>query len=537
MIASATVEHCEFPGGYRPDANPGDCTFDARLARRAIEFFPRFLIHIEGPLSGKPFHLRPWQADIIGTLFGWLRPDGTRRYRTAYIEVPRKNGKSTLAMGIALLMLFIDGEPGAKIFGAASTRDQAKIVFNLATQNVLRSPILSSRATPFQNHIDFRAPAGHIDGTYRAVSAEAGTLYGGNASGLLFDELHIWKGRQLYDVLKTSTGARPNPLLVEITTAGFDRHSICWEEHDYATKVRDGLIDDMSFLPILYCAEEDDDWTDPKTWAKANPNLGVSVFYDYIEAQCQRAKDSPAYENTFRQLHLNQWTEQAVRWIQMAKWDACGAEPMPDLRGKPCFGGLDLSTKRDLTALTLAFPMDGGRFALLPICWVPEERAAERERVDRVPYLMWHRQGHLETTPGDTIDYDFIRKRVNELHEIYNIQSIACDPWNANQLMKQLRDDGFTTVDWRQGFKTMTEPCKEFDRLICEGKLIHAMHPVLRWCASNVALARDTADNWKPDKATSTERIDPFVASIMAVGLAAAGPTESVYEERGLLIF
>jgi phage terminase large subunit-like protein len=537
VIANATVEHCEFPGGYRPDANPGECTFDAAAARQAIDFFPTFLRFIKGRrFANQPFILQPWQADIVGTLFGWKRPDGTRRYRFAHIEIPRKNGKSTLAMGLALLLLFLDGEPGAEIVGAASTREQAGIVYNLAKQNVERCNALSARATTFKNYIEYRNSTGAVDGTYKATSSEAGTHHGGDLSGVIADELHVWPKRELFDVLKTSFGSRDNPLFVTITTAGFDRQSICWEEHEYACRIRDNEVPATDFLPVLYFAEDDDDWTDPKVWAKCNPNLGVSRNIDELHALCERAQASPAIENTFRQLYLNQWTEQAVRWLSMKKWNACGEEPMPDLQGAVCYAGLDMSTSHDLTAFTLLFPLDGGRYAVLPICWVPEERAREREKNDRVPYMTWARQGHLETTPTASIDQEFVAKRIVELNDVYNIQSVALDRWNAGWISQKLQDSGLDVVEFGQGMKDMTQPTKELDRLVREGLLVHAMHPVLRWCASNIAVRRDAADNWKPDKEKSTERIDPMVATIMALGLAMSGPTESVYEERGLMV-
>jgi len=312
-----------------------------------------------------------------------------------------------------------------------------------------------------------------------------------------------------------------------------DRHSLCWELYDYACKVRDGIIDAPAFLPVVYEAAADDDWKSPATWRKAHPGLGVSVKEEYFAAECEKAAQLPSYENTFKRLLLNIWTEQDTRWMPMDKWDACG-EPLPDLTGRACWAGLDLSTTTDITALVLAFPV-GSKVHLLPFFWVPREGIHKRARRDRVPYDVWQREGYIEATDGSVIDYDVIRKRINELAERFQIKEIAIDRWNATQLATQLAGDGFEMVGFGQGFASMSSPTKELERRVLGGELNHGKNPVLRWMASNVSVTQDPAGNVKPDKAKSTERIDGIVAALMALGRAMEADEEkpSVYESQG----
>jgi phage terminase large subunit-like protein len=335
----------------------------------------------------------------------------------------------------------------------------------------------------------------------------------------------------------TSTGARRQPLIIHITTADFDRPSICNEKYDYACKVRDGIIHDPAFLPVIYEADRDDDWTNPEVWAKANPNLGISVSLQYLERECRRAQETPSYENTFKRLHLNMKTQQDVRWLGMEAWDACGEEAIEEsvLEGQECFAGLDLSTTTDISAFVLAFQDEEGVLTVLPRFWIPEDSALKRERRDRVPYVDWARQGLIETTPGNVIDYDRIRTHINDIKDRFKITEIAIDRWNATQLATQLQGDGFEVVAFGQGFKDMTAPTKELEKLVMSGKLRHAGHPVLRWMASNVAVETDAAGNLKPSKKKSTERIDGIVALVMALGRLMVTPIEtSVYNTRGL---
>jgi len=521
--------------GYDPFATAGDCWFDRDAAREAIDFFAAYLVHVKGEKAGEPFVLEPWQQAIVANLFGWKRPDGARRYREALIFVARKSGKSLLAAGIALYMLFMDGEQGAEIYTAAAERDQAALVFDVAKQQVLRSPELSAACQVFRKAITVE----RMGSVLKAISAEADTKHGYNSHCVIVDELHAQRTRELVDVLVTSTGARRQPLVVHITTSDYEREgSICNQIHKYASDIRDGLIEGRSFLPVIYEASRDDDWTDPAVWKKANPNLGVSISAEYLETECKKAQDSPAYENTFKRLHLNIRTEQADRWLVMARWDACAGEvDRVALQGRACYAGLDLSSTTDLSALVLVFPA-GESYTVLPYFWIPEDRAVERERRDRVPYLAWARDGFIERTPGEVIDYQFIRRRLKDLADRYKIRKLGIDPWNATQLATQLlEEDGFPVEMFRQGYQTMNSPAKKLYDLHIAGQLAHGGHPVLRWMAANVAIDTDPAENIKPSKKRSFERIDGIVATIMAIGLAMVDVKKQgpYTKDRGLL--
>lgn len=515
---------------------------DERAAVGAVRFFERLLLHPKGPQAGRPFRLEPWQREIVQALFGEKdRRSGLRRYRRAYIEVPRGNGKSTWAAGLALLLLLADGEPAAEIFSAAADRDQARIVFDTAKAMVEDSPHLRKLAQVYRHSMVVESTRS----VYRVLSAEAYSKHGLNPHAIIFDELHAQPDRELYDVLNTAMGKRAQPLMIMITTAGYDRESICWQQHEYARQVAEGIIDDPTFLPAIFAAGQEDDWTSPAVWERANPNWGVSVQPEFIEREYQTALASPTYQNTFRRLYLNQWTQQENRWIDMGAWDACGGA-LPDLAGRVCYGGLDLASTTDIAALVLAFPpgtRGEGRGAeeepvwwLMPFFWIPEEKMIERERRDRVPYSTWVRQGLVTATPGNVIDYGYIRNQINELAARYDVREIAYDPWNATQLSIELQGDGVLMVEMRQGFASLSAPSKELLRLVLAGGVAHGGNPVLRWMADNVAAKQDPAGNVKPDKSKSTNRIDGIVAAIMAVGRAsvAAGPAVSIYEERGV---
>ena len=493
----------------------------------------QYLTHVKGEWAGNPFTLEPWQRDlVIHPLFGWKRANGTRKYRTAYIEVPRKNGKSTLAAGIALTLLFADNEPGAEVYSAAGDRKQAGIVFDVARQMVQRCDDLKTRAEVFRSSIVVPKTAS----SYHVLSADAYTKHGLNAHGVIFDELHAQPNRELWDVLTTSTGARRQPLIVALTTAGYDRHSICWELHEYAWRVRDGVSPDDSFLPVIFGAEKEDDWTSPKVWKKANPNLGVTIKVDYFDQKCTNAKEMPAAENTFKRLHLNIWTEQADRWIPIEKWNLCaGPVNENELRGALCFAGLDLSTTKDVTALNLTFPVNG-RYKQLWRFWIPEETIAPRIRIKGVEYDRWVPEGFIKATEGNVVDYDVVRADINQLGEQFNIRQIAYDPWNATQIVTQLQGDGFEMVPVRQGYYTMSPASKEFEKLILGRKIDHGGNPVARWMMSNVAVEIDAAGNIKPSKKKSTEKIDGIVAAIMAVGRCALQQEEPEYDGSLLVV-
>ncbi len=513
-----------------------DYVFDERAATVAVNFFERLLVHSKGEWAGLPFKLEPWQRDyIIRPLFGWKRPDGTRRYRTAYIEIPRKNGKSTLCAGIALYLLFADGEPGAEVYSAAADREQAAIVFDEAKSMTAASRELSKRSTVYKRSIVSKADRC----VYKVLSADAFTKHGLNAHGIIFDELHAQPNRDLWDVLKTSTGARRQPLTVAITTAGYDRNSVCWEQHEYARQVLDGTIEDDTFFAYIAAAGPDDDWQDPEVWAKANPGLGATVKAEYLENEARVAAQTPAYQNTFRRLHLNQWTQQETRWLSIDAWDKC-AKPVDaeSLGGQVCYAGLDLASTTDIAALVLVFP-DGEEpegYDVVPFFWIPGDNILDRVRRDRVPYDAWVRQGHVIATDGNVIDYRAILVKLDELAQRFDVREIAYDRWGASKLVQELQDGGLEVVPFGQGFASMSPPTKELLNLILSERIRHGGHPVLRWMANNMVVRQDPAGNVKPDKSKSTEKIDGMVAMIMAMDRAARNSDAgSVYEDRGLL--
>jgi phage terminase large subunit-like protein len=471
--------------------------------------------------------LEPWQRDeIIRPLFGWKRVRADlprerwpRRYRTVYVEVPKKNGKSTLAAGLALYLLFADGEDGAEVYGAAGDKDQARIVFDLARDMRVASPELRKRSKAYKNSLVVHSTAS----TYKVLSADAPTKHGFNAHAIIFDELHVQPTRELWDTLTTGVAARRQPVTIALTTAGYDRHSICWEVHEYARKVRDGALKDPEFLAVIFAADGGDDWRAPSTWAKANPSLGVSVQPEYFQGQITKAEDSLAYQNTFKRLHLNLWTESLVRWLDADRWQACAAAvPMDDLLGRDCYAGLDLSTTTDITAYVLLFPPRTAEepYVLVPHFWAPEASIRLRATRDRVPYDVWAQQGQLFKTEGNVVDYDVVRAFIRGSTGRFRIREIAYDRWNATQLVTQLLDDGAPMVPVGQGFQSLSAPTKEFEALVVSGRLRHGGHPVLTWMAGNVVIAKDPADNWKPTKQKSSGRIDGIVAAIMALGRA-----------------
>ena len=504
--------------------------FDAAEAEHVIGFFA-LLKHSKGEWAGQPFILEPWEAFIVGCLFGWKRADGSRRFRTVYVSVARKNGKSTLTAGIGLYLAFFDDEPGAEVYAAATKRDQAKIVWSEASRMVKATSAMKRRITAFVGNLHVEATAQKFE----PLGADADNMDGLNIHCAIIDELHAHKTRHMLDVLTTATGARRQPVIFVITTAGFDRNSVCWEQHDYSVKVLEEILPDDTFFCFVAGIDEGDDWRDEAVWPKANPNLNVSVKAEDLQAKCQRAQEVPGQQNAFRRLHLNEWTEQSERWLDMAVWDENGAPFDPSLlEGKGCYAGLDLSSTKDITALELWFPEES---KVLSYFWVPAEGVRQRADRDRVPYDVWVREQYIEATPGNVVDYDIIRVRVNELRQLYNIREIAIDRWNSTQLQTQLIGDGFTVVPFGQGFASMTAPTKEIERLVLERKLGHGGNPVLRWMASNVAVTQDAAGNLKIDKEKSSEKVDGMVALAMAIGRAMVQETEpeSVYETRGVL--
>ncbi len=515
--------------------------FEDNAAMYAIKFFG-YLTHTKGEWAGQSLVLEPWQEFIIGSLFGWLREDGTRRFRVAYNEIARKNGKSLLAAGVGLLLAFFDEEPGAEVYAAATKRDQAKIVWGDAQAMVKKSSDLRKRISVLVGNLHQESSRSKFE----PLGADEDGMDGLNIHGAIVDELHAHKTRVMWDVIETATGARRQPLTFAISTAGHNRHSVCYEQHDYGIKILEQIIDDDTFFVFIAAIDEGDDWKDPAVWVKANPNLGVSVKLDDLERKCEKAKQMPSEQNAFRCKHLDVWTEQADRWLDMDLWDENAGplthEEMKEaLIGRSCVAGLDLSQKYDLTALELIFPDDDGGYDVLSFCFVPEENILKRAERDHVPYDQWCDEDFLIATEGNVIDYDYIINLLVELADVYEIREVAYDPWNAMQTAIKLGEAGFTCVPVRQGFQSLSEATKEVGKLLMSKDLRHGGHPVLRWAASNVAVSHDPAGNIKPDKARSTERIDPITGLVTATARVIVLPSDddggpSMYEDEDILI-
>lgn len=514
--------------------------YDKKKADRAVTFIEN-LCHTKGKWAGTPFWLLPWQEQLIRDIFGIVKPDGNRQFRTAFVEICKKVGKSELAAAIALYLLYADNEPSAEVYGAAADRQQASIVFDVAKQMVEMSPALMKRSKLMAatKRIVNYGNAGY----YQVLSAEVGGKHGFSVSGLVFDEIHTQPNRQLYDVLtKGSSDARQNPLHFIITTAGNDRHSIAFELHTKAVDILEGRRVDPTFYPVVYGLKDDEDWEDEANWYKVNPSLGYTVDIERLRDAYREAKQNPADEITFKWLRMNMWVSSTTAWIPDAIYMR-GSEPidMDALEGRDCYAGLDLSSTGDITALVLMFPprdMDE-KYIVLPFFWVPEDTIPRRVKANSVPYDVWEKQGHILATEGNVIHYDFIEKFIYDLAEKYHILEIAVDRWNATQMIQNLEGEGFTIVPFGQGFSSMSAPTKEFYRLLMEGQIIHGGHPVLRWMAGNVVIDTDPAGNIKVTKAKSKEKIDGIVAAIMALDrcIRQEGQSGSVYDERGLLVF
>lgn len=509
------------------------------LADRAVAFI-NSLKHTKGVWYGKNFELLPWQDKIVRDIFGTLKSNGYRQYNTAYVEIPKKQGKSELAAAIALYLTCGDGEYGAEVYGCAADRQQASIVFDVAVEMINQCPALKKRCKILasQKRIVYLP----LKSFYQVLSAESYTKHGLNVHGVIFDELHAQPNRALYDVMLTGSGdARKQPLYFLITTAGTDRQSICYEVHQKAEDVINGKKHDPTFYPVIYGIKDNDDWSDEKNWYKANPSLDITVDIDKLRAAFNNAKENPAEENLFRQLRLNQWVKQSVRWMPMDKWNLCSYPiDRERLKGRVCYGGLDLSSTTDITAFVLVFPPEDedGKYEILPFFWLPEETLELRVRRDHVPYDTWKAKGLVMTTEGNVVHYGFIEKFIEELGTKYNIKEIAYDRWGAVQMVQNLEGMGFTIVPFGQGYKDMSPPTKELMKLVLEKKIAHGGNEVLEWMVDNIYIKTDPAGNIKPDKEKSTEKIDGAIAMIMALDRAIrhGGQQESIYNERGILI-
>jgi phage terminase large subunit-like protein len=507
-------------------------TFEPASGERVLRFFA-LLKHSKGEWAGKTFILDDWQRFYLFVLFGWKRADGTRRFRVCYTEIARKNGKSTLSAGIALYLFIGDEEPGAEVYAAATKKDQAKIVWSEAARMVKASKGFRRVVNVYKDNMSAESK----NAKFEPVGSDADTLDGLNVSAAIIDELHAHKTRDVWDVIGTATGSRRQPLIYAITTAGFNRQSVCYEQHDYTEKILEGVIDDDSFFGFIASLDVGDAWDDPANWVKANPNLGVSVKLESLKEQCLKAKQDPMSLNAFLRLRLNQWTNNETRWCTFEIWDQnVGEVDEAQLEGRTCYGGLDLASTTDTAAFVLAFPPleQDGPIILLPRFWIPADNMRVRVLRDRVPYDAWVRDGWIFATEGNVVDYDAIRRQIVSDYSRFAIRQVRYDRWGATQLSTQLSgEDGLEMVTMGQGYASMSSPMKEFMRRLLDKGINHGGHPVLRWQASNVMAKMDPAGNVKPDKAASRERIDGIVAAIMALDGIVREPA-SVYDEEGI---
>lgn len=525
--------------------------YDPHAANNAVDFFEQELHHVEGPQTSEQLKLESWQRYVVSMLYGWKektfdedgdwiddkdqRDEDLRKFREALVFIPRKNGKSFLSAGFGLKGLFADNEQGARVISAAADREQAALIFDVAKKIVEENSSFSEEAQVFRRAMMVPSTASN----YTVASADVKTKHGKNLSMVIIDELHAQPNRDLVDVLFTSVGARLQPLKIMLTTAGHDRNSVCYEYYDYAKKVQAGILIDEQFLAVLFEPDEGDDWKEESTWIKANPNLGVSITWDYFRSEFKKALAKPSYENTFKRLHLNIWTQQDVRWVPVEEWEAC-SEPfdVESLKGRDCWGGIDLASKVDICAYVLIFPHENGYVDILSQFWVPQENIPTRKLRDRVDYDVWARGGFIDATPGNVADYGRIRNAIQDSRSLYNIKSIGFDEWNAQDLMTNLEADGLNVVKIPQIFKYLSDPTKELEARTLARRIRHNGNPVLRWMFSNLAVTEDASGNIRLDKKKSKEKIDGMVALVNALSryLMSEKEKESVYKSRGVRV-
>lgn len=515
------------------------CWFDPAAGERVCKFIETFCRQSQGRWAGKPLTLLDWQRDFLTRLFGWKRADGTRRYRTAYLEVAKKNGKSTLLSALAIYLLIGDGEGGPQVYLNACDREQASIIYNEAAAMIRASPALSSRLTVIDSKKRIVYPAGN--GFCRANSADVASKDGVNAHGIFFDELHRQRDRQLWEIFEYASEARDQPLRISITTAGEDELGVWFEQREYSEAVnRCDEVRDTAHLGVVYRALPTDDVDDPATWVKANPSLGHTLKFEDFKAKLEKAKANPVEWNGFLRLRLNIIARASAKYFDADAWAACEKlerRELEDLEGEAFSAGGDLSHTTDLTALAALFGDEADGYDLFCWFWMPEDNVAALERRDRVPYGQWVREGWIEATPGNAVDYEFFRARVNGLAGRHDLRKLGLDPWNAVKLGQELVSEGLAVEMVRQGFQTLNFPTKELRRLILAGKVRPGTNPVLRWCFLNAVAVEDAAQSVKLDKKKSRQKIDGAAATVNALAMALDGGGDNVstaYDHRGV---
>lgn len=509
--------------------------FDRQEAERVCFFFERYLRHSKGEWFGKPLHLEDWQRRYLRRKFGWRRPDGTRRYRRSVAFVPRKNGKSTIAAGEELYHLTADGEPGAQVYSTASNREQASQVFDEAKSMVNASPELSEMLTVYKDSIFYQPMLSRL----QAISSKPGSKHGFNPHAVVVDEVHALPSRELYDVMTTGFAARRQPMETVISTAGDDIGSFGFELWEYACKLRDGVLEDPEALAMVYAADPDADWMSEEIWRATNPNFGVSVKADFLRGELKKAQGMPGRVAAFKQLYLNIWAQALKAWLDVQRWKKCPRVAwLPErYHRRDCYVGLDLSRTTALTAAAYVFPNDDGTADAFFRFWCPESHVDTRVRRDQVRYDAWIQEGHLLTTPGNVVDYGFIRRQLQDLKRVVRIKEVVYDRWMAAMLVQQLQDeDGLTMVEHGQGFRDMSPACKELERALLSDLIRHDGNPIMDWMVSNVIVDTDAAENIKLNKEKSRDRIDGVVALVMALQRATLREPGSVYNNRGLIV-
>lgn len=523
-----------FIPNYDAIKTAGDCIWDGGSAKHAVDFVQRMCKCTMGSWVGKQFRLLPWQLYLIANMYGWKRPDGTRRYRQVHVLVPRKAGKTELAAAISLYHLLADEEPTPEVVGIARDRDQARLCLSRAKSMVNQEPRLKQKVGIYQS----RLTAIEVSGAYKILSADAPSAHGLNVSACIADEIHAMEDRrELWEAVMTSMGSRKQPLMVSITTSGTLRASLEFDLFQYGKKICEGVLDNPYFLPCLHYADENDDWTSPVTWRKANPSLGITVQENWYSEEAKRAADQPSYETPFRTYYLCQHVTASSRWLKMSDWDLCKGDFVEeDLYALPCYLGVDLGQTTDLSSIA-ALWLDGDRMFIKSWNYAPEVGAAIRARRDGVPYLEWQRRNWLTLTEGDTTDYNYIIGQIKQIAGKHKVKMIGYDPYNAQNVGNDLESSGLKVVRVPQSYLNLSTPTRMYERAVTGKYLQHDGNPVLSWAMSNVVTEQDFAGNARPSKRKSTERIDPVVAAVVA--LAASLHDEkvsaSIYEKRGVI--
>lgn len=491
--------------------NSSDTPLDP--GERAVRFINKLTLTED--YQGEPFRLRPWQEKPIREIFGTLRPDGTRRYRRGLFFFPRGQAKTQLAGGIGCYWLHGTGRYGQEGIGAAGSKKQASHLFKKMCQMIDAQPWLRKRSRIYKTDLKIETRKGN---TFEVVSADGDLQHGGNPSLVIFDELHVQKNRNLYDALTSSFGKRRDPLFLAITTAGNNRRSLCYDEYMHAKRVLADPSVDPSYYPLIYEAPEGADWKDEATWAAAMPALGDFTTLDFIRSEFGRAIESPSEQSKFCQLYLNMWVASAQKWLNHERWAACGVDryTADDLVGRACYGGLDLSSTKDVTAFVLVFPNDDGTYRLLCWFWIPREVAEEADLSRHTRYTEWAKQGFITLTEGNAIDHEVIYTKIEEICLRYCVQEIRVDPLGAQQTARHLVNHGLNVQFMRQGFYSMNEPVVTLEIDLARGRIQHGGNPVLEWMAGNAVTLRDAEGLVRFSKNNSADKIDGMVALAMA---------------------